>query len=276
VSEKEPFNPKAHLIRIKGGAEYLETKWRLVWLRDVHPEASIITTPHFIDEQRAVIHTEVSIPGERLPWVATGIGSEERTDFNDYIEKAETKAIGRALAAAGFGTQFTDDFDTPVTADGRDRIVDSPVTRSYAAQDAPQRTESPRMGGDTISEKQLKYLHVLMTERGVDEQMLKDSTGVVSLKDLTKRQASEAIERLQAMPIKADEPATQPTLANTPEPDDLDRSWSVFWSWARANGMRSAEDVQAVGNLTEAQFRSQTPTGLRTILETKLLAVGKP
>ncbi len=42
---------------------------------------------------------------------ATGYGSEAQGDFADYIEKAETKAIGRALAALGYGTQFALDFD---------------------------------------------------------------------------------------------------------------------------------------------------------------------
>ena len=42
----------------------------------------------------------------------------------DYIERAETGAIGRALAALGLGTQFSgDEFDE------RHRIVDSPVER---------------------------------------------------------------------------------------------------------------------------------------------------
>jgi len=37
--------------------------------------------------------------------------------------------MSRALATLGYGTQFCDDFDTPVTADGRLRIADAPVER---------------------------------------------------------------------------------------------------------------------------------------------------
>jgi hypothetical protein len=44
--------------------------------------------------------------------------------FKDYLEKAETGAIGRALAMCGYGTQFTgDELDEGV------RIVDAPVVR---------------------------------------------------------------------------------------------------------------------------------------------------
>ena len=51
-------------------------------------------------------------------------GSETAGDWKDYIEKAQTKSLGRALAAVGYGSQFTDD----EFAEG-ERIVDSPVAR---------------------------------------------------------------------------------------------------------------------------------------------------
>jgi hypothetical protein len=38
--------------------------------------------------------------------IATGTGTETRKGFEDFVEKAETRAIGRALAALGIGTQF--------------------------------------------------------------------------------------------------------------------------------------------------------------------------
>jgi hypothetical protein len=56
--------------------------------------------------------------------VATGTKSEKAASFPDFIEKAETGAIGRALAALGYGTQFTGD-----EWDEAHRIVDSPVDR---------------------------------------------------------------------------------------------------------------------------------------------------
>lgn len=52
---------------------------------------------------------------------ATGTKSENAASFPDYIEKAETGAIGRALAALGYGTQFAPEMDEA------HRIVDAPV-----------------------------------------------------------------------------------------------------------------------------------------------------
>ena len=37
---------------------------------------------------------------------ATGTGTETRKGFEDFVEKSETRAIGRALAALGISTQF--------------------------------------------------------------------------------------------------------------------------------------------------------------------------
>ena len=57
---------------------------------------------------------------------ATATGSECAADFSEYIEKAETKAIGRALAMLGYGTQFAPELNE------EHRIVDSPVDRGAA------------------------------------------------------------------------------------------------------------------------------------------------
>lgn len=125
MSEKT-FDPTRYLRKL-GKGDYLEVKWRLLWLRTEHPDAVIETElVHWEkDPPMAVFKAKVTIPGGGS---ATGWGQEELKDFGDYLEKAETKALGRALAALGYGTQFTEDFDF---ADGDPmRVVDSPVDRS--------------------------------------------------------------------------------------------------------------------------------------------------
>ena len=120
MSVTTPFEPARYLTRISG-SDYLEVKWRLVWMRDQHPDATIETELVSHHDNTAVFRAMVSIPGGGS---ATGWGSESSGDFRDYLEKAETKAIGRALAALGFGTQFCPDFEFGAAAG---RVVDSPV-----------------------------------------------------------------------------------------------------------------------------------------------------
>lgn len=134
------FNPREHLRQLKGRggvAEYLDVKWRLVWLRDEHPDAAIESekVEGGIESNYAVFKARVSIPGGGS---ATGWGSETKADFGDFLEKAETKAIGRALAALGYGTQFAPDLDEG------ERIADSPVERRAAPpRPAPPATPEP-------------------------------------------------------------------------------------------------------------------------------------
>ncbi len=128
------FDPTKYLITVNGG-QYLECKWRLVWLRSEHPNAELdtqlMTHP---SEPEAVFKATVSIPGGGK---ATGWGSETIGEFGDYLEKAETKAIGRALAALGYGTQFCPDHEFGA---GRGKVVDAPV-RTVAASNGAQRSK---------------------------------------------------------------------------------------------------------------------------------------
>lgn len=101
------FDPARHVTKVSG-RDYLEVKWRLVWLRSEYPQAVIETTAHTITDDAAVFFARVRLPdgGE-----ATGWGSETSAQFEDFVEKAETRALGRALAALGYGLQFCADFD---------------------------------------------------------------------------------------------------------------------------------------------------------------------
>src|SRR6476661_9435728 len=123
--EARAFDPARYLMQIDG-REYLEVKWRLVWLRTEYPTARISTRLVKHEDGFALFRATVALPTGAS---ATGWGSETAHDFADYIEAAETKALGRALAALGFGTQFTHDYDfADLAAQGAPRqVVDSPV-----------------------------------------------------------------------------------------------------------------------------------------------------
>ncbi|WP_052887672.1 hypothetical protein [Thermogemmatispora carboxidivorans] len=151
--EQRPrFNPSEHLLQIRSGnrgelRDYLPVQWRLVWFRELCPQGTIETEMVHLDLEREteeeyygynsetrrnekmvrrakgfVIFRAVVKDGKG--GVATGTKSEKAASFPDFIEKAETGAIGRALAALGFGTQFAPELDE------EHRIVDSPIERA--------------------------------------------------------------------------------------------------------------------------------------------------
>ena len=130
------FNPNEHMMKLKG-KDYLQVAWRLVWFREDHPDWSIDPSIIEMDADHAVF--KAIICDETGVQKCAGHGSESKRDFGDYIEKAETKAVGRALAMLGYGTQFT-----AAEFDEGERIVDSPIDRMprgsvEAAQEAGQK-----------------------------------------------------------------------------------------------------------------------------------------
>jgi hypothetical protein len=117
------FNPNDHLIDLKG-KDYLQVMWRLVWFREEKPLWTINTILIKLENDHAVFKAEIL--NEEGRQIASGYGSEGIKDFRDFIEKAETKAIGRALAMLGYGTQFAPELDEG------ERIVDSPKPKRQA------------------------------------------------------------------------------------------------------------------------------------------------
>lgn len=147
--KKRSFNPNDHVMQLKsrdGAKDYLPVQWRLVWFREQCPQGTIDTEELEVDldremEEEVFVWSSEKRRSEKVVkrakgyarykaivtdgkgGRATGTKSEKAASFPDYIEKAETGAIGRALAALGYGTQFAPDLDEA------HRIVDSPVDR---------------------------------------------------------------------------------------------------------------------------------------------------
>lgn len=120
---KTPKGTELPIMSLKG-KDYLEVKYRLVWFREEHPDWSIMTELVKLDENYAIAKAQVYGPTGQI--IATAHKREDKQHFQDFIEKCETGAIGRALALCGYGTQFA-----PEIEEG-DRIVDAPAQRLQA------------------------------------------------------------------------------------------------------------------------------------------------
>ena len=233
------FNPSDHLTKLKG-KDYLEAKWRLVWLRDEHPDAMIETQHIELSDEHAIFRAVVTF---KEGGGASGYGSETKRDFGDYIEKAETKAIARALAAAGYGTQFTGD----ELAEG-ERIVDSPVQRSAPrSQPTPTRTMNEVAGGTIapgvgMTDNQRKAIWAIAKNElnwtDADVEQLSMQIFGVELKALDKQQASGMIENMKAM--QGGELATHPKVQQAI--DNREANWL-----AAIEGAATMGELQRIG-----------------------------
>jgi hypothetical protein len=198
MTDAKTFDPGRYLTKV-GSSDYLEVKWRLVWLRETHPDATIETELVSHADQTAIFRARVTIPGGGS---ATGYGSEGYDDFREYIEKAETKAIGRALAALGFGTQFCPDFDFGANAGN---VVDSPIdfASTRGRRMASGRGDEARGNGapQPATPRQIKFIQAIAREHGMSDDALASEVEQLygrAVEQLDRRDASAFIERLQS------------------------------------------------------------------------------
>jgi len=126
---KTPKGTELPIIKLKG-KDYLEVKYRLVWFREDHPDWSIQT--EYVSRTADSALAKATIRNDAGEIMSTSHKYEDAKGFGDFMEKAETGAIGRALALVGYGTQFCGD-----DLDEGSRIVDAPAQRLHAPRAVP-------------------------------------------------------------------------------------------------------------------------------------------
>jgi hypothetical protein len=140
----DDFNPSEKAIKIQGGVLYLQVKDRMIWARREHPDLRVETDCIRLDEKIAVFKATVGFALDEESYhrevFGTGHGSETPQGFPPgYIEKAETVAIGRALAALGYGTAAA------FEEEEGGKLADSPLQRNAPlTQHAPSLTQRVR------------------------------------------------------------------------------------------------------------------------------------
>lgn len=127
---RTPKGTELPMVQLKG-KDYLQVAHRLVWFREEKPEWRIETSFLELNDSFAVAKAIIS-DTQGNP-IATAHKREDKQHFPDFMEKAETGAIGRALALIGYGTQYAPELDE------ESRIVDSPLET--------QRREIPQAHG---------------------------------------------------------------------------------------------------------------------------------
>ena len=122
--------PKSKKVSLPNGqvrweqteTDYLPVAARIAWFRKDHPLWSIITEIEHLANKAVVM--KAIIKDMLGVVIATARKKETEIGFPDYIEKAETGAIGRALAMCGYGTLQAPEFDE------QERLADAPIEKA--------------------------------------------------------------------------------------------------------------------------------------------------
>lgn len=172
VAESKGWTPdEEDFINLKGKF-YLPARRRIQWMRGevvAHPDWTIDTEivtheigkrvgPGRVEGGYALMRASIYDADGRL--IATGIKSEYSENFPDYIEKAETGAIARALAVAGFGTESALDLDEGLD---KERIADAPVEKPRLG---PSAVAGVGRGGKTEGASAIQIRRVAELSRG--------------------------------------------------------------------------------------------------------------
>jgi len=151
------FNPRDHFINLKG-KQYLPVAARIAWFREDHPDWSIVTkaVPDLSGADYCTFNAQVCDRQHIV--LATAHKTEHEKHFADYREKAETGAIGRALALCGYGTLFAQELEEPITPSGDMRIVDAPQQAKASTLSAGKQfaLECKRIWGADITPQDMK------------------------------------------------------------------------------------------------------------------------
>lgn len=123
---KTPKGTELPMADIKG-KDYLQVAHRLVWFREDHPNWTISTELVEANTEKQYVIFRATIKDETDRIIATAHKVETKAGFSDYLEKAETGSVGRALAMCGYGTQFAPELDEA------ERLADAP-TQSLSNQ----------------------------------------------------------------------------------------------------------------------------------------------
>ena len=114
--EVSRYKIETELVSLDFNAVFTKEKWTKengkatkITVSDTGVAVFKATVTIYHEETGAI---QIQTPGHKM---------ETKIDFPDYLEKAETGAIGRALALAGYGTKFA------IELREDDRLVDSPV-----------------------------------------------------------------------------------------------------------------------------------------------------
>lgn len=165
LNKVEGFDPRRYMRIIQkegqAGKYYLDVVYRKLWFRLKYPEGKIVKKILKLTDQMAIVEAKVYLSRNDAEdsFISNAMAQKYFTGDdqfgNKFVELAETAAVGRALADAGFGLQFADtegDLDPEVT--------DAPLDSNLIAGSS----DMPMPDGTYMDEKLLNPAGVMLDE----------------------------------------------------------------------------------------------------------------
>ena len=141
LNRGDGFDPRQYMRTLTSDSgiakQYLDVVYRKLWFRLKNPDGKIVKKLLKLTEQTAIVEARVYLHRDDAEdsFISNALAQKFLTQDeqfgNKFLELAETAAVGRALADAGYGLQFAD-----LEGELDPNVVDAPLTvRSMAAAD---------------------------------------------------------------------------------------------------------------------------------------------
>lgn len=128
----EGFDPRQYMrnLTVSDGTvkQYLDVVYRKLWFRLKNPEGKIVKKLLKLTEQTAIVEARIYLnkTDPEDSYIASAFAqkfvSQDEQFGAKFLELAETAAVGRALADAGYGLQFAD-----LEGEQDPNVVDAPL-----------------------------------------------------------------------------------------------------------------------------------------------------
>lgn len=231
------FDPREHIRQLEDGREYLDLKWRILWLRSQEPDASIESQIVATSEDEVVCRTTITL---RSGATVTAHGSASRTDSSQPVEEAENRAMMRALAALGYGVEYADEDEVKVEP------PPAPPVNLMTARALLDRQHRREVASEAAEPDE--------SDAELDDQEPAAEEPV---------QPERTAERPAAYEPAPERPRRgAPATTNGQEAEDI--SWTKFWAWARPRGYTNAAEL---GALLGVDVLSHTPGEIRRMIK---------
>ncbi len=176
------FNPKDHMTKLQG-RDYLPVMARVAWYRETFPNGQINTDFIVVGE---LVIAKTSVSDNEGNFLASGSATvrdasdKERAWAGRIVEKAETAAIGRALANAGFGTLAAGD-------DEGEYLADTPQAPKSAAKQqskqAPKNDHTDILDDKWNKDEMKKFWYYWTNTKQVADETVLKGLGVNKLSE---------------------------------------------------------------------------------------------
>jgi hypothetical protein len=247
---ERPFDPRQHLRQLANGADYLDVKWRLAWMRSEHPDAQIETELLRDDEDGALFKAVVRLPEGGSAMAHASVPRERSAG---HIEQAESKAVGRALAALGYGAEYTDDdlLVAPAPSPAPKPLPPTPLRPARERATDEERPAEPEPQPERRAEGPRRIEEARPAPRAF-EPVAQPAPPTPTAKPAASPAPAAAIPATTATPA-----------ADAPASDVEDVSWNKFWIWAKRRGYRDANHLREV---LGPDVMQHTPQEVRNML----------